>query len=53
MASIAAVVRAVLPDSAHVPLDVLDHDDRIVDDDAGGEDDAEERQRVDREAEAA
>ena len=33
-----------------VPLDVLDDDDRVVHDDAGGEDDAEERQRVDREA---
>jgi hypothetical protein len=30
-----------------MPLDVLDHDDRVVDDDAGGEDDAEQRQRVD------
>ena len=36
---------------AHVPLDVLDDDDRVVDDDAGGEHDAEQRQRVDREAE--
>ena len=34
-----------------VPLDVLDHDDRIVDDEAGRERDAEQRQRVDREAE--
>ena len=34
-----------------VALDVLDHDDRIVDDEAGGERDAEERQGVDREAE--
>src|SRR5207344_851538 len=30
-----------------VPLDVLDHDDRIVDHDAGREDDPEQRQRVD------
>ncbi len=30
-----------------MPLDVLDHHDRIVNDDTGGEDDAEERQRVD------
>ena len=35
-----------------VPLDVLDHDDRVVDDDADGEHQAEERQRVEREAEA-
>ncbi len=35
----------------HVPFDVLDHHDRIVDDDAGGEHDAEQRQGVDREVE--
>ncbi len=35
----------------HVPLDVLDHDDRIVHDNACGKDDREERERVDREAE--
>ena len=34
-----------------VTLDVLDHDDRVVDDEAGGERDAEQRQGVDREAE--
>ena len=34
-----------------VPLDVLDHDDRVVHHEARGERDAEERQRVDREAE--
>ena len=34
-----------------VPFDVLDHDDGIVHDQAGGERDAEERQGVDREAE--
>ena len=50
MASIAACC-ALLPELAHVALDVLDHDDRIVHDDAGGEHDAEERQRVDGEAE--
>ena len=36
---------------AHVPLDVLEHDDRVVDDDADREHHAEQRQRVDREAE--
>ena len=36
---------------AHVPLDVLQHDDRVVDDDADREHHAEERQRVDRVAE--
>ena len=25
-----------LPELAHVPLDVLDDDDRVIDDDAGG-----------------
>jgi hypothetical protein len=35
-----------------VPLDVLHHDDRVVDDDADREDEAEERQRVQREPEA-
>ena len=34
----------------NVPLDVLDDDDGVVDDDAGGENDAEQRQSVDREA---
>jgi hypothetical protein len=34
-----------------VPLHVLDHDNRIVDDDADGEHQTEERQRVQREAE--
>ena len=36
---------------AHVPLDVLQHDDRVVDDDADREHHAEQRQRVDRVAE--
>ena len=35
-----------------VALDVLDHDDRVVDHDADGEHQPEQRQRVDREAEA-
>ncbi len=35
----------------HQPLDVLDHHDRVVDDEAGGEREAEQRERVDREAE--
>ena len=35
----------------HVPLDVLDDDDGVVDDHPDGQDDAEERQEVDREAE--
>ena len=34
-----------------VALDVLDHDDRVVDDDADREHEAEQRQRVEREAE--
>ena len=40
-----------LAELAHVPLDVLDDDDRVVDDDADGQHDAEQGQRVDREAE--
>ena len=36
---------------AHVPLDVLQHDDRVVDDDADRQHHAEQRQRVDRVAE--
>ena len=36
---------------AHVALDVLQHDDRVVDDDADREHHAEQRQRVDRVAE--
>ena len=35
----------------HEPLDVLQHDDGVVHDDARGEHDREQRQRVDREAE--
>ena len=31
----------------HQPLDVLEHHDRVVDDDAGREHDREQRQRVD------
>ena len=50
IASIAASC-ARLPVLAHVPFDVLDHDDRVVDDDAGREHDAEQRQRVDRKTE--
>ena len=34
-----------------MPFDVLDDDDRIVDDEAGGERDAEKSERIDREAE--
>ncbi len=44
------LLRALL-EFLHVPLDVLYHHDRIVDDDAGGQDDRKQRQRVDREAE--
>ena len=36
---------------AHVPLDVLEHDDRVVDDDADRQHHREQRQRVDRIAE--
>jgi hypothetical protein len=39
-----------LPILLHVPLDVLDDDDRVVHDDAGRQDNGKERQRVDREA---
>ena len=46
-----AASRARLVIVVDVPLDVLDDDDRIVDDEAGRERDAEQRQRVDREAE--
>ena len=42
---------AALAVLAHVPFDVLDDHDRIVDDDARGEHDAEQRERVDREVE--
>ena len=38
-----------LPD-LHVPLDVLHHDDGVVDDQADREDDGEQRQQIDREA---
>ena len=34
----------------HRALDVLDHDDRVVDHDTDGQDDREEREQVDREA---
>ena len=34
-----------------VALDVLDHDDGVIDHDADGQHEAEERERVDREAE--
>ena len=49
IASDAALLRRH-PVFLDMPLDVLDHDNRVVDDDAGGENDAEERQRVDGEA---
>ena len=35
---------------AQIALDVLDHDDGVVDDDADGEHEAEQRQRVERDA---
>ena len=38
---------------AHDPLDVLDDDDRVVDEEADGEDHREHRQHVDRVAEGA
>ena len=41
------------PSSRHDALDVLDDDDRVVDDDADREHHAEQRQLVDREAEQA
>ena len=37
---------------AQVAFDVLDHDDGIVDDDADGQHEAEERQRVERDTRA-
>ncbi len=39
------------PRRAYVPLDVFDHDDGVVDDDADREDEREQRERVDRIAE--
>ena len=45
-----AASRGVMPER-DVALDVLDHDDRVVDDDADGQHHAEQRQRVEGEAE--
>ena len=47
--AVASLAEALLVDQAH---GVLDHHDRVVDDDADGQHQTEQRQRVDRQPEA-